>query len=149
MGDESKIFSRSKMKISKLINFVVFTKAQRFIGESDMGFIGFEDSELTKTEESLSDIDQVIIKLTDDFLPMVNSARPSNSRWTRLVNRFSARKLRGGKCFKSDGTSNSNLMALVSSASNFNDFVSLFHSLIDSTMKNCKSNDSWHNRLNS
>ena len=89
-----------------------------------------------------------LYKLTDDFLPLVDSFRPSNSRWTRLVNRFSARKLRGGKCFKS-GTLNGTTMALVSSASNFDDFVSLFHSLIDSTMKNCKSNESWHNRLNS
>ena len=79
---------------------------------------------------------------------MVASSRPSNSRWKRLVHRFSDRKLRGGKCFKS-GTLNGTTMALVSSASDFGDFVSLFHSLIDSTMKNCKSNDSWHKRLNS
>ena len=32
-----------------------------------MGFVGFEEVEITKTEESLTDIDQVIIK--DSFMP--------------------------------------------------------------------------------
>merc|ERR1712131_575169 len=99
VDESSRNFGILKMKISSLINFVVFTKAQRFIGETDMGFVGFEEVEMTKTEESLSDLDHVIIKLTDDFLPIVDSFRPSNSRWTRLVNRFSDRKLKGGKCF--------------------------------------------------
>ena len=31
-----------------------------------MGFVGFEEVEMTKTEESLTDLDQVIIK--DSFL---------------------------------------------------------------------------------
>ena len=40
----------------KTIN--IFVKS----GESDMGFVGFEEVEMTKTEETLSDLDQVIIK---------------------------------------------------------------------------------------
>ena len=45
----------------KTIN--IFVKS----GESDMGFVGFEEVEMTKTEESLTDLDQVIIK--DSFMP--------------------------------------------------------------------------------
>ena len=79
---------------------------------------------------------------------MVKSQRPSNARWNRLVNKFSARKLKGGKCFQ-NGQLNETTMSYVSTASSFDDFVVLFHALIDSTMKNCKSNDAWHKRLDS
>ena len=47
----------------KTIN--IFVKS----GESDMGFVGFEEVEMTKTEESLTDLDQVIIK--DSFYAQI------------------------------------------------------------------------------
>ena len=68
-------------------------------GESDLGFVGFEDDHVTTKTEVLSHLDTILINLTDNFLPLVARARPSNRRWSRLVQRFSERKLRRGKCF--------------------------------------------------
>ena len=61
----------------KTIN--IFVKS----GESDMGFVGFEEVEMTKTEETLSDLDQVIIKDSFDsqILVLVDSPK-------MLIHRF-------------------------------------------------------------
>ena len=66
-----------------------------------MGFVGFEDSVTTKTETSsgISGLDTVLMNMSDYFIPLVTSVKPKNKRWKRLVQRFSERKLRDGKCF--------------------------------------------------
>ena len=55
-----------------------------------MGFVGFEEVEMTKTEESLTDLDQVIIK--DSFyaqiLVLVDSPKILSHRKLSIVRKF-------------------------------------------------------------
>lgn len=129
------------------IKFIAFstliTCRAQFIAETDIGFMNFETEESRNTD--LPKLDQVIINMTDQFLPLVRAQRPSNERWANLLNRYSQRRLKGGRCFNADISDD--LVQSTSMAGSLAEYFAVFHQIIDATMANCNSYSSWGSRL--